>query len=284
MAHAFISYSHRDRAFVEKLYADLTANGIDVWVDIYNLQPGVKWDDALLKALQEATAIIIVLSSSSIKSENLQYEVLFARENEVQLLPILIEDGEIPLDIARYQFVDFRDSTNYQQAFARLLGALKSLWDFRSEEEPPQEQDFVQSEEIPEPANKGRIFLSYVGKDADFIEQFKAFLKQRGYIYWDYRESNRDYDTELYRELEDRIEESAALVSILTDSWRDTPWAARELVYAEEARKPVFIVQAKPLKRPVPILINLRTRFDLSGKNYTKEIEKLGREFDQKGL
>ena len=125
--------------------------------------------------------------------------------------------------------------------------------------------------------------MSYISEDADFIEKLKVFLRSRDYAFWDYRESELDYGLELYRELERQIEGASVFVSVLSDAWRETLWTARELVYAEEAKVPVFVLQAKPLNRPVPILINLRTRIDMSA-DYDASIVILGEEFDKKGL
>jgi hypothetical protein len=115
------------------------------------------------------------------------------------------------------------------------------------------------------------------------VQKLKGFLKDRGYAYWDYLESERDYHMELYRELETKIEEATVFLCILSDSWRDTLWTAREYVYAEEAGVPFFIIQAKPLKRATPILLNLQTRIDMA-TDFEKGLQVLGSELDKKGL
>lgn len=280
MSHVFISYSRRDASFARRLHADLQANGIEVWADI-DINPGTDWRTSLQNALMQASAIIVILSPDSMQSQWVYSEFTSAQEHGKRIFPVLIRQTDIPIDISHYQYIDFRN--NYQLAFRRLLGAIKSSWDAKDTEPPIEEKDYVEAEEPSEPVNKGYVFLSYMSEDADFIERFKIFLKFRDYAFWDYRESERDYNMELYRELEVQIEEATVFVSVLSESWRNTPWTARELVYAEEAQIPVFVIQAKSLRRPVPILINLRTRIDMS-TDYTKGIGVLSEEFDKKGL
>ncbi len=281
MPYVFISYSRKDAAFVERLYADLKSNNINAWVDTYKISPGQNWDRTIHDALENASALILVISPDSMASQNVHAEYLYALEMDKPVLPIVVREASIPLQLRLLQYLDFRDS--YELGLSKLIGALKSRWSPESIEPPPQEKDFEQSNIVPEPANKGYAFLSYISEDADFIDKLKDFLETRGYAFWDYRESERDYNTELYRELESKIEEAAVFISVLSDAWRKTLWTAREYVYAEEAKVPVFVVQAKPLDRPVPILLNLRTRIDMS-KDFNAGIKKLDEELDKKGL
>jgi hypothetical protein len=43
--------------------------------------------------------------------------------------------------------------------------------------------------------SKGYMFISYADGDAEFVAELKLFLKKRGYAYWDFQESKRDYRT-----------------------------------------------------------------------------------------
>ncbi len=46
MLRLFVSYSHEDKQFVEKLVADLISDGIEIWLDTKDIIPGTR---ALLK-------------------------------------------------------------------------------------------------------------------------------------------------------------------------------------------------------------------------------------------
>ena len=42
MGHIFVSYSHKDTAYVEKLEKKLISEGFDVWVD-HRIDYGSRW-------------------------------------------------------------------------------------------------------------------------------------------------------------------------------------------------------------------------------------------------
>jgi hypothetical protein len=65
----FISYSHQDKEFVDKLAMHLVKNNAHVWVDTWELNVG---DSLILKvqeAIQAASALLVVLSNASVQSE-----------------------------------------------------------------------------------------------------------------------------------------------------------------------------------------------------------------------
>jgi hypothetical protein len=124
----------------------------------------------------------------------------------------------------------------------------------------------AREEPVP-PKSKGYIFISYVQEDSDFVNRLRELLKATGYAYWDYTAGERDYHGALYRELEERIYGAAAFIAIVSDNWRHSDWVASEFTYARDAKKPIFVIQAKEMAKPVPILLNLQTRIDMSGKS-----------------
>lgn len=133
------------------------------------------------------------------------------------------------------------------------------------------------------PIVKGYVFISYNKTDIDFVEQLRQILKRRGYVYWDYSESDRNYHHALYRELEEKINGAAAFMCVVTESWRESEWPAAEYIYAKEANVPVFVILAKPLVRPVPIILNQQTRIDMA-TNFAKGSAVLEHELDKKRL
>jgi hypothetical protein len=118
----------------------------------------------------------------------------------------------------------------------------------------------------PPAAAKGYVFLSYSSHDADFVERLRVVLQGKGYSFWDYRAGERDYGGALHHELEERIDNAAAFIAIVSDSWRESEWLASEYLYARDARKKIFVVQAKRLSKPVSLLLNQHTRIDMSDR------------------
>ena len=81
----------------------------------------------------------------------------------------------------------------------------------------------------------------------NFAFSLKGFLKEHGYAYWDYEESDRDYNSQLFLELEGVIIEASATLSILSEAWKHSEWAVKEFFFSQEVETPVFLLKAKEL-------------------------------------
>lgn len=109
----FISHSSKDKSFVEQLATDLrTREGIDAWLDKWEILPGNKIPRKLEEGLMSANIFLLVLSPESISSQWVSYEKdawLTAQINEEvlaeqelrtpnrRLIPVLYKDCETPL-------------------------------------------------------------------------------------------------------------------------------------------------------------------------------------------
>lgn len=121
-----ISYAHEDSQFVHRLAANLFKSRVPVWVDRWELKVG----DSLLRriegAIQEADALIVVLSKASVQSEWCRKELTAGLLAELEaksvfVLPIVIEDCNIPLFLKDKLYADFRKDKN--KALRDLLEA-----------------------------------------------------------------------------------------------------------------------------------------------------------------
>ena len=113
----FISYSHVDRTFVNKLAVHLVKNNAHVWVDSWELNVGDSIIDRVQQAIQESGALLIVLSKASVASEWCKKELNAGLmreldEKHVVVLPVLIEDCEIPVFLREKMYADFRNNFN----------------------------------------------------------------------------------------------------------------------------------------------------------------------------
>ena len=64
----FISYSHQDKSFVDEFAMELVRNGVHVWLDRWELKPGDSLLTNIESAVEGASALVVVLSKSSVKS------------------------------------------------------------------------------------------------------------------------------------------------------------------------------------------------------------------------
>jgi len=116
---AFVSYSNKDSAFVQRLVRDLIKAGTAIWLDKFEIKPGTEWDRAVEAALIACPRVLLVLSPTSATSTNVLDEISVAIRMNKTIIPILYQDCAIPMRVSRLQYVDF--STDYKEGLAALL-------------------------------------------------------------------------------------------------------------------------------------------------------------------
>lgn len=124
----FISHSSQDRDFVHTLVSNLKNLGLSIWVDYAELQVGDSIVTGISNALREADYFMVILSRASIKSRWMTAELNFALMEElsgrgIAILPVLIEDCELPPLLKDRVYADFRQS--YQAGFEKLANVIK---------------------------------------------------------------------------------------------------------------------------------------------------------------
>lgn len=123
---AFISYSRVNKEFATKLAMGLRSAGYPIWFDLMDIPTGARWDDTVEKALRECSIFMIILTPASIASENVKDEIGYAIDHGKRILPVLLENCEVPLRLRRFQYVDFT-AKSFEDGFKsarELLGGL----------------------------------------------------------------------------------------------------------------------------------------------------------------
>lgn len=109
----FISHSHQDKDFVDALATNLIRRRENVWVDRWELRVGDSLINRIQSAITTASSLVIVLSKSSVASEWCKKElnaglIRELEERRVIVLPLLLEDCDIPLFLKDKKYADFR--------------------------------------------------------------------------------------------------------------------------------------------------------------------------------
>ncbi len=120
----FISYSTKDDAFVQRLYADLQNKGIRCWYAPDDLKIGDKFRVKIDEAIRFHDKLLIVMSEYSVKSDWVEKEVetAFERENKEKrlvLFPIRLDDAV--MDIQAGWAADIRRTRTHGR-FSRVEG------------------------------------------------------------------------------------------------------------------------------------------------------------------
>lgn len=96
MADIFISYSRRDSEEAHSLMQRLQADGHDVWLDKHGIEGAEQWATEIVEGITHCTTFLLLLSSSSIQSENVLKELSLASEKGKRILPVDIGFVTLP--------------------------------------------------------------------------------------------------------------------------------------------------------------------------------------------
>jgi formylglycine-generating enzyme required for sulfatase activity len=129
MTSIFLSHSHADKPFVRKLASDLTHSGVKVWLDEAEILIGDSLIEKISTGIETTAFVGAVLSTNSAGSSWVKKELEIALNEEIdgkrrRVLPILIEDCEIPSFLKGKLYADFRNPDSYQYEFNKLLKSL----------------------------------------------------------------------------------------------------------------------------------------------------------------
>src|SRR5215831_5361102 len=136
----FISYSSKDRAFAERLHADLQNKGVRCWFAPHDMPIGAKIIDAIDEAMRERDKVLLILSEGAIASDWVEGEVTRALDEErtrkqAVLFPVRIDDAVMQTSeswarLLRGQrnvgdFSRWKEHDSYQKSFERLMRDLR---------------------------------------------------------------------------------------------------------------------------------------------------------------
>ena len=122
----FLSYSRANKDFAVRLAKELKAEGFDVWLDQLDIPLGARWDVEVETALAESEIFMIIMTPSSISSENVRDEIGYAIDNGKRFLPVLLENCTVPLRLRRFQYVDFTNKS-FDDGVEAAKGLLRGL-------------------------------------------------------------------------------------------------------------------------------------------------------------
>ncbi|MDX2253133.1 MAG: toll/interleukin-1 receptor domain-containing protein [Nitrospira sp.] len=114
----FLSYSRKDDTHAKALQKALTKIGLPVWQDVQSIKAGERWADAIEKGIQDARAIIVLISSSSANSHWVIYEYAFATGAKIPGVAVVIKGTEVPGPIQRFQVVHLTTAKDAAQQIA----------------------------------------------------------------------------------------------------------------------------------------------------------------------
>jgi adenylate cyclase len=106
----FISYASRDAAVANSIVENLEKQGLRCWVAPRDVKPGAQYADAIIRAINEAKALVVVLSSSAMDSSHVAREVERAASKHKQIISFRIDgaplSAELEYFLSNSQWID----------------------------------------------------------------------------------------------------------------------------------------------------------------------------------
>lgn len=99
----FVSYSSQDAAVADAVVAALERQGLKCWIAPRDVKPGAQYADAIVRAINEAQAVVLVLSASAVGSSHVGREVERAASKHKQIIAFRLDAA--PLNPALEYFL-----------------------------------------------------------------------------------------------------------------------------------------------------------------------------------
>lgn len=133
MSRIFLSYASSDKARVRRIAESLQRAGHTPWLDEDELVVGQPIAETVNRALSVTDFIVVCLSGATSRNGWMAHEFDRFIKPEIarrpgRILPVRLEDVELPPSLAEFAFVDlFPDDTAQERGIARLLRALEKV-------------------------------------------------------------------------------------------------------------------------------------------------------------
>ena len=106
----FLSYASPDAAVANQVCQFLESHGVACWMAPRDVKPGAAYADAIVRAINEASALVLVLSASAMASEHVSREVERAASKHKPVVAFRVDganlSAELEYFLSRSQWID----------------------------------------------------------------------------------------------------------------------------------------------------------------------------------
>lgn len=127
MTQVFLSYSEKERAFMEKIANILMRESFTVWTNKTDIQSGADFVESIYRGIEEADNLVFLMSPASLQSEYCQMELSHAFSLKKRIIPLLIEQVDIEhisVELRTIQFIDLTQPQQQKGNIDKLINVL----------------------------------------------------------------------------------------------------------------------------------------------------------------
>ena len=131
----FISHSHKNSTLARKVGKALERAGWDVWDDEQGILPGDNWAEKIARALEEAEAMVVLLTPDALSSSNVRREIDYALSRKSfknRLIPVLVGSEEniaiddFPWILRHLKMIKLQESGREEEGIRQIAEALQA--------------------------------------------------------------------------------------------------------------------------------------------------------------
>jgi len=125
----YLSYAQKDKGIADQVASALQTAGHNVWLDVWELTPGDSITSRIEGCITSSDFLLVLLSPQSVEAPWIKYELNAAlfrelRDRAITVIPVLIEDCEIPQILSGRAYLDLRK--DFHGEMQRLVAQLTS--------------------------------------------------------------------------------------------------------------------------------------------------------------
>jgi len=183
----FVSHASEDKErFVLTFAERLRENGVDAWVDKWEIKVGDSLVNKIFEeGLKNCSAIIVVLSFTSVNKpwvrEELDYAVVSKISKGTRIIPVVIDNCEIPTALKSTKWAIVKDLDSYDEAMYEVISTI-----FGANNKPPlgerpaYTKEFIQSSSVGGHNNIDSFVTKLMCEAA--LKSGNAFIGERAFI------------------------------------------------------------------------------------------------------
>ena len=163
----FISYSRKDFNEVSSILETIKTAipNLSYWFDIDGIESGDEFEDKIISAIDNSSSVLFALSENSIQSQWTKDEVMYAKNTDKKVIPILLKGAQMKgWFLFKFGRIDCIDSTNTLQ-MEKLLQNL-SDWTGKDCADFSAESVVERTSEQLCPCGSGKLFKDCHGRSA----------------------------------------------------------------------------------------------------------------------
>lgn len=199
MSSVFLSHNSKDKPWVRALAERLMADDVVVWLDEAEINIGDSLIDKIAEGIKEMKFVAAIISNNSVKSSWVQKEISIAMTKEVAgrkvtVLPLVIDDCELPPSLSDKLYADFTNPDNFEASYEKLLRAIgikrsdKSIKEQKKSVPINSESKAIAANEIPQESE-----IKIIGILKDRTRQDREYSGLQDYYFQLSKRPSRDW-------------------------------------------------------------------------------------------